>query len=135
MQPPIDCYCGAQAHLKSSLEYYGGKLYGNGMRYICDRYPACRGSVGTHPDMRPLGTIPDPETVRLRMQLHSLVDPLWRGADNGRSKKHNRGSVYGWLRRITGLNGEQCHIGMFDKQQCVRTIELIAQNPYENKHK
>lgn len=131
MQPPIPCYCGAMAHLKSSLEYYNGRLYGNGMRYICDTYPKCRGSVGTHPDMRPLGTIVDHETVKLRMQLHGLVDPLWRNANNGRSKSKNRGSVYGWLCKITGLPGKDCHIGMFDKEQCLKTLALIEQHPYK----
>lgn len=128
MTGPI-CHCGSATSLKSNALIYNGRTYGNGKVWLCDRFPACRGSVGTHPDGKPLGTIPDEETKKLRMKVHALIDPLWQDRKD-RSRKRNRGSVYGWLRRITGKSHDDCHVGMFTKEDCLRTIELIKQNPY-----
>lgn len=132
----VFCYCGSSATLRSNALIYNGKTYGNGMAYICLRFPSCRGSVGVHPDGKPLGTIPDAETKKLRIKVHALIDPLWKEATNGRPKKRNRGSVYGWLKRIMNMTTEECHVGNFNKADCLRALEAIAANPYiqhENK--
>lgn len=127
------CHCGSRAKLESNSKIYGGKTFGNGMAYICERFPKCRGSVGVHPCGRPLGTIPDEETKKLRMKVHAAVDPNWKSATNGRSKSRNRGSVYGWLRRITGMGAKDCHIGMFSKADCLKALDAIEKNPYLQK--
>lgn len=125
----VRCHCGSTASLRSNALLYNGKEYGNGKAWICNRFPECRGSVGTHPDGRPLGTIPDEETKKFRMQLHAMIDPLWKNQTDG-SKSRNRGLVYGWLQRITGLSSKECHIAMFDAAKCREVIELISENPY-----
>lgn len=122
----IKCYCGSDASLRDNSLIYAGKSYGNGKAYICNRFPECRGSVGTHPDGKPLGTIPDSETKKLRIQVHALIDPLWKG------KKKKRGSVYGWLERIMGIKSP--HIGSFTKEDCLNTIERIKQFPYQENY-
>lgn len=129
---PVTCFCGSPAHLHSNSKLYNGKEYGNGKAYICDRFPACRGSVGVHPNGKPLGTIPDPQTKQLRIKLHAIVDPLWRDQTE-RPKKKARGSVYGWLQRISGLSAAECHIGMFDAEMCLKMMKLIRENPYEDR--
>lgn len=127
----VKCFCGSGASLKPNSVIYNGRSYGNvPFAYVCDRFPACRGSVGVHPDGRPLGTIPDQETKRLRMAVHAVVDPLWKESANGRSKKRNRGSVYGWLRRILEMDRERCHVGMFTKEDCLLALDRIKKNPY-----
>lgn len=119
----VVCHCGATATLRSNSLLYNGKEYGNGKAYICDRFPECRGSVGTHPDGKPLGTIPDDETKKLRMEVHALVDPLWR------EQGHPRGQVYGYLGRLMKMHRKDCHIGMFSKDNCLTAIERIKENP------
>ena len=125
----VACFCGSSASLRSNSLIYNGKTFGNGHAYICDRFPACRGSVGVHPDGRPLGTIPDFETKKLRIKVHALIDPLWKESDNGRPKKRNRASVYGWLKRIMGAT-THVHVGEMSKADCLRAMECIAANPY-----
>src|SRR3990167_4777825 len=125
-----DCFCGSSSSLRSNALIYNGKEYGNGKIWLCDRFPACRGSVGTHPDGKPLGTIPDDETKKLRIKIHAIIDPLWQNNMNGRSRGRNRGSVYGWLRRIMGFE-KQPHVGEFTKDDCLRALRLIAEQPYE----
>ena len=120
------CFCGSSSSLRSNALIYNGREYGNGKIWLCDRFPVCRGSVGTHPDGKPLGTIPDEETKKLRIKVHSVIDPLWRG------QKKNRGSVYGWLKRISG---KDYHNGEASKEDCLRILELIKENPYREKVK
>lgn len=126
----ITCHYGSSASLQPNSRIYNGKSYGNGLAYICDRFPVCRGSVGTHPDGRPLGTIPDEETKKLRIQVHALIDPHWKNASNGRSRSKNRGSVYGWLKRILGDGVREIHVGEMTKADCLRALEEIPKNPY-----
>lgn len=110
-----------------------GIEYGNGKAFICDRFPDCRGSVSVDPQDKPLGFIADPETKALRYKLHAIIDPLWKDVENGRSKKRNRGSVYGWLQRIMELSPRECHIAMFDREDCLRAMKLIYENPYDQR--
>lgn len=118
MKTPV-CYCGSNTSLKSNSLIYNGKEYGNGKIWLCDRFPICRGSVGTHPDGRPLGTIPDEETKKLRRQIHALIDPLWK------SRKYSRGGVYA---RISDAIGKTYHTGETTAEECreiLKTIPLI----------
>lgn len=105
---------------------YNGKEYGNGMAYICERLPDCRGSVSTDPQGKPLGFIVDPETKQLRMWLHDTVDKIWQDLiTQGVPRNKARGKVYGWLKRIMELEPKDCHIAMFSREQCLLAIERI----------
>lgn len=125
----IACYCGSPATLQSNAVKYG-REYGNGLAWICSRYPKCDGYVGTHPDGSPLGKLTDNETTQLRRQVHAKIDPLWKDRTD-RSKKKNRGSVYGWLRRLMDMSSAECHIGNFNAEECRKALRLIEENPYE----
>jgi hypothetical protein len=109
---------------------YNGKSYGNGWAYICNRFPKCRGSVGVHPNGKPLGTIPDQETKQLRIQLHAVIDPLWRNQTH-QPKRVARGAVYGYLRHIMEMTAEECHIGNFTADDCRRAMRAIQEIPFE----
>lgn len=130
---PVTCHCGSPAHLRDNSLLYNGKSYGNGKAYICDRFPACRGSIGVHPSGKPLGNIPDEQTKVMRRKLHAIIDPLWQN-QTYRSRKKARGSVYGYLRRILNLSAEECHIGNFDADMCLRAMTAVRENPYEDHH-
>lgn len=113
----VKCYCGSSASLRSNSLLYRGKEYGNGRAWICDRYPECLGSIGTHPDGRPLGTIPDEETKKLRIQVHALMDPLWK------SKKITRNSMYYKLGKAMGKRA--FHVGESNAAECRAALEII----------
>ena len=122
------CFCGSTSHLDSNAKIYG-REYGNGKVYLCDNWPKCDGAVGTDPKGKPLGTMTDGETRKLRRKLHSIIDPLWQNQNRPRRKA--RGSVYGWMQRISGLSPKECHIAMFDAKQCITMLGAIAKNPYK----
>lgn len=129
----VICYCGARAHLYSNSFIYG-REFGGGKVWVCEDYPACDGRIGAHPDNRPLGIMCDEETRLLRRKIHSIIDPIWIDK-KGAERKKKRGSVYGWLQRITGLTGDDCHVGHFDKQMCMIVLKLIKENPYKKRFK
>lgn len=51
------------------------------------RCPHCGEYVGTHPDGRPLGTIPTQELRILRYRIHLALDALWIGKKGARWKR------------------------------------------------
>lgn len=125
---PITCFCGGKGILRSNAVIYG-REYGIGKAYICENYPACDGMVGVHPNGKPLGTMINGETRKLRRAVHAAIDPLWRNQD--RAKKKARGSVYGWLQKIMGMTPKECHVGNFDADTCRRALKAIEEHPYE----
>jgi len=58
----------------------------------------------------------DYETRQLRKECHGLFDAL----------PMRKASRYKWLAEKMNLEPGQAHIGMFDKEQCMRLIEIIG---------
>jgi len=112
-----DCFCGAKSKLQSNALVYNGREYGNGKIFLCERFPACRGYVGTHNDGRPLGTIVDKDTKDLRIQVHAIIDPLWK------SGQYKRGEVY---RRIADALGKDTyHTGETTAEECREILKTV----------
>jgi ssDNA-binding Zn-finger/Zn-ribbon topoisomerase 1 len=107
------CYCGS---LMVSRESEYGEFFG------CERWPDCDGIVGAHKKTgEPLG-LPAPQWVRsMRHRLHGEFDQLWKG-----HSRYARSAEYKWLADVLNLTLEQCHIGRFDSELCVRAMEAIA---------
>lgn len=113
-------YCGGGVSLKDSKIIYG-RSYGN--IYICDKYPECDAYVGVHKSdgKTPLGTIANKELRELRKICHNnYFDPLWK------SGKITRNEAYKFLQRIMGLTAEDCHIAMFNIDQCKELIKKLS---------
>lgn len=112
--------CGGEMVLRKSTKY-PKPFYG------CIHYPMCRATHGAHPDGRPLGKPADAETKRWRIAAHAALDPLW-GRDEDvhcQIQKRQRRVIYAWLAEQLGIRnvGEECHIAMFNSEQCQRVIE------------
>ena len=79
----------------------------------CDAY------VGCHPETdKPLGRLANAELRKAKMNAHAAFDPVWR------SGKMNRSSAYKWLAEKMGIAPQNCHIGMFDVDECRAVIEI-----------
>lgn len=105
--------CGAGAELVPSAEIYG-RTYG-GPRWRCAN--GCDAHVGCHPDTEaPLGTLATPAIREARQQAHRLLDRLWHSAGARRR-------VYAALADHLGVELEDCHIGMFDVEQCQQVVD------------
>ncbi len=115
--------------LVDSKVIYGGKSYG--WAYICQRFPKCDAYVGCHPNTkRPLGRLANKELRGAKGAAHLLFDVLWQKKmkRDKCSKKMARLAGYRWLATQLGIKRSQCHIGMFDVEQCRKVVEVCA--PY-----
>ena len=84
--------------------------------YICEK---CHNFVGCHKDGTPLGTIPSPEIKRYRMQLHSMMDPLWK------NKIITRAKLYELISSKLGYryhNGETRSV-----DECKKVLSIVKQ--------
>lgn len=115
--------CGSSVSFTSNAVIYG-KVYGNGLVYICNNWPRCDSFVGAHFDATPLGTLADGKLRRLRGEAHRLFDELWKPSDDG-FKTIYRHEAYNYLANYMQIPVDQCHIGMFDAGQCIQVIEFM----------
>lgn len=126
---PVNCpYCSRPSQfLASSEQIYHGRDYGPA--YVC--FP-CQAWVGCHPGTTtPLGRLANAELRRAKMQAHDAFDPVWRAlyerrlaSDPSYSRGRARGGRYKRLAALLGIPPQECHIGMFDVEQCLRVVEL-----------
>ncbi len=118
MEKPTICrYCGSKVVFTSNAEIYG-KEYGQGKCYLCRN---CRAFVGVHPGSEiPLGTLANDELRQYRKEAHYWFDQIWRKP----RKIATRHGAYGMLAKHLGLKREDTHIAMFEKEQCIRTINF-----------
>jgi len=126
----VRCFCGSRAKLCSNSILYNYIEYGNGLAWICERFPVCRGSVGCHANGKPLGVIADSKTKALRLLVHAEIDRYWKCVKGSRNKKSMRNRVYAWLRKITGKSCEDCHVGRFTAQDCLDVLRLAKKYPF-----
>lgn len=67
----------------------------------------------------PLGRLANAELRSAKSAAHAMFDPLWK------SRKMHRGQAYAWLAKQMGLRQEDCHIGMFDVDQCKKVFQVM----------
>ncbi|WP_428383552.1 zinc-finger-containing protein [Nevskia ramosa] len=122
----VDCeYCQQPAVLMTnSGDLYHGHDYGP--VWHCK---PCKAWVGVHKDSKdfaPLGRLANGELRGAKMAAHFVFDPLWerKMARDGCSKTKARHAAYSWLAGQMGMTIKDCHIGMFDVQQCLEAVRI-----------
>ena len=134
---PICASCDGPARLTNGLEIYPHRrdLHERNI-WKCDR---CGGYVGCHGNTtRALGTPANAQLRNARIHLHNqMVDPLWKTADqiglyepeNKRAReiirKAARNRVYAYLAHELGIGRDQCHVAMFDIDQCRKAWVIL----------
>ena len=116
-------YCNGNALLKDSKIIYG-RSYGN--IWICEKYPECDSYCGVHKETNePLGRLANKELREWKSKAHETFDPLWkRKMEKGLDKRTSRNAAYEWLAKEMNLSREECHIGLFDVDQCKEVIKI-----------
>ena len=120
-------YCLEPAEFVSSTEVYNGRNYG--MIYLCR---PCWAYVGVHKGtVKPLGRLADDELRYWKKRAHSAFDPIWKERLERKSKidprykkQMARGGRYKKLASLMNLTSKECHIGMFDVEQCRTVVKL-----------
>lgn len=108
-------FCNGQVVFTTNDKLYG-KKYGNGMCYMCMN---CKASVGCHKNGEPLGLLANKKMKKLKMECHSLFDPIWK------SRKASRSALYKKLAKSLEIRVENCHFGHFDTPKLNEALKVL----------
>lgn len=133
MPHKTDCpYCGQPASLVSGRQVYPRRSQLRDRKYWscepCGAHVGChtkgspvfrKGTVIVSDGTYPLGTLANAALRAIRQQVHEAFDPLWSNDASLDDKgKNARTRAYSWLASVMNLPTADCHIGMFDEEQC-----------------
>jgi len=90
------------------------------------RCDACNNYVGCHHKTKnrtaPLGCIPTPEIKKVRIQIHALIDPIWREG------KANRKEIYAEISEKIGRKYHSANIRtIVDAQEVYRIAKALSE--------
>jgi hypothetical protein len=78
----------------------------------------CNAYVGTHKGtLKPLGRLANKELRRAKSKAHKAFDPLWKCL--GMKRKE----AYKWLAETLNIKVSECHIGLFDIEECETVVK------------
>lgn len=116
---PETChYCEGSVRLANNKEIYNGISYGVWpLVYLCD---GCGAYVGVHRNTHiPMGSLADEPTREARILAKDAFNPLWI------SHGMLRAEAYAWLADAMQIPKEECHIGMFNVEQCLEVVKHV----------
>ena len=90
----------------------------------CGAYVGCHkeNSAMGYDGTEPYGKLANKELRYARSAAHRAFDPVWEEGKNTRS------FAYLWLADHLDISVKDCHIGMFDLEQCAKVIELVKEH-------
>lgn len=115
-------YCGGRAPLVTGLDIYPHRRDLWAKKFYqckpCDALVGCHPAAG--PDGRgghgdgtvPMGRLANADLRAAKQAAHAAFDPIWKGGHM------RRRDAYAWLAKALRISPEDCHIGMFDVDQC-----------------
>jgi hypothetical protein len=116
-------YCGKEAELVGGDVVYPHRpdlAHKKIWRCVpCDARVGCHDKSG-----EPLGRLANGPLRRAKMDAHAAFDPLWKREMGGTMK---RGDAYEWLAKQMGLTEDECHMGMFDLEQCNQVVRVCKE--------
>jgi len=99
----MQCEIDVLAELKNGMEIYRAGWLSHKHFWRC---PACLNYVGCHGNStKPLGCIPTPLMRSARLEIHKVLDPLWKSGRYSRSELYAKLSErLGWQYHTADLN-------------------------------
>jgi len=113
--------CGSRMVLKETSRYQ----YADGTNrkfWGCVRYPECSGTVGSNANGKALGIPGSGPTKKYRIEAHKALERRLRGSAKGIF----RGDLYRTLAKEMKIDPQECHIGMFNIEQCKKAIRIFG---------
>lgn len=133
--PPLCPYCDQFSKLAMGSEIYPHRPALKELKFWqcapCKAYVGCHkeGALITVNGKRmisdgkvPLGRLADAELRRAKSAAHQALDGLWR------TRMMSRNATYRWLAKELQMSVDDCHIGMFNLEQCKAVIEAVEQH-------
>lgn len=117
MKPPDCPWCNVPASILTGRRVYPNRPdLAKKKIWVCGK---CGARTGCHGDtIKPLGSLANHQTRAARVQAHAAFDPFWKTGHMSRS------GAYAELSRALGLPVQECHIGMFDAEQCAQVVAI-----------
>lgn len=117
MDAPICPYCNNQSKLVTGLSIYPHRSdLAELSFYQC---APCEAYVGCHKGTtQALGRLADKELRQWKSTAHKIFDPMWR------SGLMKRKEAYKALALEMGIEPNDCHIGMFNVDQCKKVYAI-----------
>lgn len=119
---PICIYCGHRTYMTSFryIKYGRNKKRQKGDNRIIYRCPKCLNYVNTHYKTKKAMGFPGNKELRIwRIYVHKVFDELWH-----KKIKKSREKAYIWLARMLNIDINDCHISMFNIEQCKSAIDI-----------
>jgi hypothetical protein len=123
-RPPTCQYCGQPSVPATGVDIYPHRPDLSDKKFY--RCVPCHAYVGCHVKTgEPFGSLANATLRKLRNQAHAAFDPLWLelGGTHG-NKKQYRTNAYSLLAKAMDISVENCHIAVFDEDQCREVINL-----------
>ena len=116
---PVCPYCGKLTDLVSGDVIYKKRPDLKELNfYLCE---ACDAYVGTHKGtQKPLGSPANKELREWRSLAHFYFDDQWK------SGKVSRSCAYHELASKMGISKPDCHIAMFNIEQCKQVVKMYG---------
>ena len=109
-------YCSKEVEKVTGKEIYFGRFPELDSKIFYQCKP-CKAHVGCHPGTdSPLGRLANAELRKWKQQAHAAFDPIWQDGWLKRSES------YSLLAEQLDIPKEQCHIGMFDVDMCMKVV-------------
>lgn len=125
MTAPSCPYCGKVSDLVTGKTIYPNRFDLHKKQfYNC---APCGAYVGCHSGTtKPLGRLANAELRKAKQAAHSAFDPLWQRKiiKDNMCKSKARSLGYKWLSEQLNIAFEDCHIGMFNVEQCNRVVDI-----------
>lgn len=113
-------YCEKRAEVVDGHSLYGYEHKLSNKKFYCCK--PCEAWVGMHEGSnKPFGSLANAKLRKKRLDTHKAFDVLWRDKQNPTVA---RKQAYSWLASKMVLDVDQCHIGMFDIEQCNLAIRF-----------
>lgn len=112
-------YCQKPAELVAGSVVYPYRPENADKQYWCCR--DCKAWVLAKPNGQPAGKLANGELRRLKMELHKLFDPWWRGENMPRR------AAYRWLSKRIGAKRD-AHVGDYSPEECQLAIEVMRRD-------
>src|ERR1043165_2750784 len=114
-------YCNSPAQLVTGVAIYPHRSDLHEKKfYLC---PPCGAWVGCHHSTnQPLGRLANAELRQANIAAHAAFDRLWKQTTP--TGTFDRSAAYQWLADQLGVPRSECHIGMFDVEQCRLVVAI-----------
>lgn len=124
MSAPICPYCRSAAELVCGETIYPLRADLAALKYWrcnpCDAHVGCHAAgTGYGDGTRPLGRLANADLRMWKAKAHTIFDAFWKQRGIGRSAAYQR------LAKDLNIDTMDCHIGMFDVEQCKLVIQKV----------